>query len=35
MKALKVNIADITNHISKIINGLLVKLSPYEQNICE
>jgi ribosomal protein L18E len=25
---LKVNIAEITDHISKIINGLLVKLSP-------
>jgi uncharacterized NAD(P)/FAD-binding protein YdhS len=31
MKSLKVNIAEITDHMSKIINGLLVKLSPYEQ----
>jgi hypothetical protein len=30
MKSLKVNIAEITDH-QKIINGLLVKLSPYEQ----
>jgi hypothetical protein len=31
----KVNIADITDHMSKIINGLLVKLSPWAKKFHE